>query len=343
MACGCGCSRRSGTSTSTPSATRRCRSSTASCAASTSCSSATTRTRRSRSCRDSAGEGGAQRRWPGVGARKWNRLGRWYYQACAWLAPKLPIVLVSDARVIAAGTRAVRQADRVHPVRQRRPPAAARRDARAARPDAGRYLLYVSRLEPENHADTVLDGYRAAGGLAALGVPLVIVGDAPYATDYKAASRPRAAETPGVMLTGYVFGDGYAELQSNALLYVQATEVGGTHPALVEAMGRGACDRRQRRSGASRGPRGRGRATTAATMPPISAASSASSWRRAGRAALGAAAADGRERVLVGPRHGRLHGPLRAHGGAARLTGPSTTTCGRGGARERGVMCDSAK
>jgi glycosyltransferase involved in cell wall biosynthesis len=38
-----------------------------------------------------------------------------------------------------------------------------------------------------------------------------------------------------------VFGDGYAELQSNALLYVQATEVGGTHPALVEAMGRGAC------------------------------------------------------------------------------------------------------
>jgi glycosyltransferase involved in cell wall biosynthesis len=43
-----------------------------------------------------------------------------------------------------------------------------------------------------------------------------------------------------VTLAGYVFGDGYAELQSNALLYVQATEVGGTHPALVEAMGRGA-------------------------------------------------------------------------------------------------------
>jgi glycosyltransferase involved in cell wall biosynthesis len=46
---------------------------------------------------------------------------------------------------------------------------------------------------------------------------------------------------PGVTFTGYVFGDGYAELQSNATLYVQATEVGGTHPALVEAMGRGAC------------------------------------------------------------------------------------------------------
>ena len=41
-------------------------------------------------------------------------------------------------------------------------------------------------------------------------------------------------------MPGYVFGDGYAELQSNAMLYVQATEVGGTHPALLEAMGRGA-------------------------------------------------------------------------------------------------------
>ena len=97
-------------------------------------------------------------------------------------------------------------------------------------------------------------------GWPALGVPLVVVGDAPYATDYKAAPRgARPRRRPACMLTGYVFGDGYAELQSNALAYVQATEVGGTHPALVEAMGRGACDRRQRRARASRGP-GRRRA-----------------------------------------------------------------------------------
>ena len=36
---------------------------------------------------------------------KWNRLGRLYYQACAWLSPHLPIVLVSDARVIASWYR----------------------------------------------------------------------------------------------------------------------------------------------------------------------------------------------------------------------------------------------
>jgi glycosyltransferase involved in cell wall biosynthesis len=172
---------------------------------------------------------------------KWNRLGRWYYQACAWLAPKLPIVLVSDAEVIARWYRERYGKPTVYiPYGS---------DARTVPPGAtlarlglepGGYLLYVSRLEPENHAHTVIEGYRAAGGLATLGVPLVVVGDAPYATDYKAGLEAAATTTPGVLLTGYVFGDGYAELQSNARLYVQATEVGGTHPALVEAMGRGA-------------------------------------------------------------------------------------------------------
>jgi glycosyltransferase involved in cell wall biosynthesis len=36
---------------------------------------------------------------------------------------------------------------------------------------------------------------------------------------------------------GAIYGRGYEVLRSHAALYVQATEVGGTHPALVEAMG----------------------------------------------------------------------------------------------------------
>ena len=40
---------------------------------------------------------------------------------------------------------------------------------------------------------------------------------------------------------GYQFGDSYKELRSNCLFYVQATEVGGTHPALVESIAYGNC------------------------------------------------------------------------------------------------------
>jgi len=42
-----------------------------------------------------------------------------------------------------------------------------------------------------------------------------------------------------VLLPGAIYGQGYHELQSHCAAYVHATEVGGTHPALIEAMGRG--------------------------------------------------------------------------------------------------------
>ena len=44
-----------------------------------------------------------------------------------------------------------------------------------------------------------------------------------------------------IIFTGFVYGRGYKELQSHAYCYIHATEVGGTHPALIEAMGFGNC------------------------------------------------------------------------------------------------------
>jgi glycosyltransferase involved in cell wall biosynthesis len=70
-------------------------------------------------------------------------------------------------------------------------------------------------------------------------LPLVIVGDAPYATEYK--QKLRAAANRNVIFTGFQFGEAYQELQSNCYLYIQATEVGGTHPALIESMSYGNC------------------------------------------------------------------------------------------------------
>ena len=100
--------------------------------------------------------------------------------------------------------------------------------------EAGKYILFVGRLVPENNAHLLVQAYSALD----TDWPLVIVGDAPYADDYIAALKADAGE--GVIFPGYVFGDGYAELVNNCGLMCAPTEVGGTHPVIVEAMAAGA-------------------------------------------------------------------------------------------------------
>ena len=70
-------------------------------------------------------------------------------------------------------------------------------------------------------------------------MPLAVIGDAPYAGEYISGLKELAAADPRVKLLGAHYGHAYRVLRSHATTYVQATEVGGTHPALVEAMGFG--------------------------------------------------------------------------------------------------------
>lgn len=164
---------------------------------------------------------------------KWGRLAKRYYRWAAGLAARLPIEVVTDADVIqrfyreelGRETRCVPYGTELYP----RGHGADRIEAMDLTPD--RYLLYVSRMERENNAKLVVEAYRKVS----TDVPLVMVGDAPYAQDY--IEEVKAAADDRVRFLGYRFGDDYHALQANALAYVQATEVGGTHPALVEALG----------------------------------------------------------------------------------------------------------
>jgi len=95
----------------------------------------------------------------------------------------------------------------------------------------------VGRLVPENCAHHLVGAFR---GLDTR-LKCVIVGDAAYADRYKAELHALADGDPRVVFTGYVFGEGYHELGSNAYAFVETSGVGGTHPALVEAMAFGNC------------------------------------------------------------------------------------------------------
>jgi Glycosyltransferase len=66
-----------------------------------------------------------------------------------------------------------------------------------------------------------------------------MLGSATYARDLEAELHRHASER--ILFPGALYGSDYRTLQRNALIYIQATEVGGTHPAMIEAMASGGC------------------------------------------------------------------------------------------------------
>ena len=165
---------------------------------------------------------------------KWGVAGRSWYRLGEWLSVRASSVLITDADEVRTYYRVQHDTDSVMI------PYGADLIPRASLPvpsdigaAAGAYALYVSRWERENNPTLVAEAHAAA----AVDLPLVMLGRAAYNDDLE--NEVRTAAAANAVLPGPVFGDGYRALQSNARCYIHATEVGGTHPALIEAMGAG--------------------------------------------------------------------------------------------------------
>jgi glycosyltransferase involved in cell wall biosynthesis len=170
--------------------------------------------------------------------KKWGILGRLYYRMGERLATVLPDVIICDAKVIQDYYLSMYKA----------PSVLIAYGAEVGRTESidmlkelgvhsKGYVLYVTRFEPENNPHILIDAFSKV----TTEKRLIVVGDAPYSNAYKKILHETASRDPRVMLPGFIYGKGYRELLSHAYCYVQATEVGGTHPALIEAMGAGNC------------------------------------------------------------------------------------------------------
>ncbi len=167
--------------------------------------------------------------------KKWNALARTWYRMSEWLATWMPNVVVTDAQVIADYYRERYGLNSVMiPYGAELGPVASMEVLTQLGLERRNYFLYVSRMEPENNALLVREAFERVETDA----QLALIGDAPYADDY--IRRVRDTRDTRVVMPGAIYGQGYHELGSHCLAYIHATEVGGTHPALIEAMGRGA-------------------------------------------------------------------------------------------------------
>ncbi len=167
--------------------------------------------------------------------KKWNRLAKAWYRGSEWLATWMPNAVVTDAQRIADYYR-----ERYHRSSNMIPYGAETGPVTTAAVldrlglKRREYFLYVSRMEPENNALAVREAFEKV----ATPLKLALIGDAPYAAEY--IRRVRDTTDARVAIPGAIYGDGYRELGSHCYAYIHATEVGGTHPALIEALGRGA-------------------------------------------------------------------------------------------------------
>jgi glycosyltransferase involved in cell wall biosynthesis len=167
--------------------------------------------------------------------KKWNRAAKAWYLLSEWLATFCPTAVVTDAVTIQQYYLGrYRQDTTFIPYGAEIGKVTGSETLGRLGLEPGRYFLYVSRFEPENHPLEV----RHAFERITTPMKLALIGDAPYANEYIA--RVRDTRDSRVVIPGAIYGAGYKELGSHCFAYIHATEVGGTHPALIEAMGRGA-------------------------------------------------------------------------------------------------------
>ncbi len=167
--------------------------------------------------------------------RKWNRLGKAYHRWAARTAARLADILVADSREI----------QRYYLQEFRRPTEYL---SYGADPESSRepgvlekygltprdYFLQITRFEPENNPWLSVQAFRQLQ----TSKKLVLVGGVMYRSPY--AERIATERSEGVRLPGFIYDPlVLRELRTNCLAYIHGNEVGGTNPALLQAMASG--------------------------------------------------------------------------------------------------------
>ena len=175
------------------------------------------------------GEDWARKKWGGFASR-------WLLWSEAW-ASRFADIVVADARVIQKRYRELYDRETIFvPYGANIPtqtPASDILSRLGLEPDG--YILFVSRLVPENRAELLIEAFKGI----TTDKKLVIVGDAPYSEEYKQSLRDAADDR--VVFAGYVFADDYAAISRQAALFCLPSGIDGTRPVLLDQMGFGNC------------------------------------------------------------------------------------------------------
>lgn len=171
---------------------------------------------------------------------KWGTAASRYWRLCALAARRSASALVSDSNAMQQVYRREFGADSsVIPYcwTGLEPPRSVTEVLDPFGVEPYRYFLVAARLNPENHVDDIAAAYARSGAR----YPLVVLGEANYASPVYERLEGLAAACPRIRIGGHVEGrSSFATLMSSSAAYLHGHSVGGINPSLLEAMGCGA-------------------------------------------------------------------------------------------------------
>lgn len=165
---------------------------------------------------------------------KWGAAAKWAFRAGAKLTAKHGTELVVDARAI--GDRWVAEFGRNGVFL----PYGGQASSPLPTPlglERRKYVLMVARFVPENSIDEFFSAIPKIQKTA----PVILVGSTGYGGEFDARAAALAAEFESVQWLGHVSDDNLLDaLWQHCGVYFHGHSVGGTNPALVQAMASGA-------------------------------------------------------------------------------------------------------
>ena len=170
---------------------------------------------------------------------KWGPVARAYFRSAARSAVRWCTTLITDAEAMRTHYRE-RLGRESEMIAYGATIEVSERPELIAALDVGprEYYLVVSRLIPENTLEAMLDGFRQSRSSRRL----VVVGGATYNDAFHERLRAIAESDERIRLVGQISDQTMLkELWCNCYAYLHGHSVGGTNPALLRAMGYGAC------------------------------------------------------------------------------------------------------
>jgi glycosyltransferase involved in cell wall biosynthesis len=167
---------------------------------------------------------------------KWGRTASWALRRGEWASARLPNALITVSKTL---REYYRQKYGLHAEHipngvsvGQRPPARLILELGLL---PGRYLLFLSRLEPGKGAEYLIQAFRRLR----TNYRLVIAGDTVHSRGFRDYLLTLAAQDPRIIFTGFVQGELLQELLSHAHLFVHPSDHEGLPIVILEAMAHG--------------------------------------------------------------------------------------------------------